>query len=178
MSGNSVCLSNDKKIKNAFYYLTSEYRFRQDVKNYFAPKQKWLTKKIPNHWCDKSDLIPIILFEMIVHFVEEEMDMVGWDWNKEVQGGHLSQEHADKIKQTEATILEIYKWIKTDKPVMEKEYQRLVSLSFPKHGNLCFYLTKEQREFLLVAHTIEIEISKKDQEMLYKVIEVRESLWT
>jgi hypothetical protein len=167
-----------EKIKNTFYYLTSKYRFRQDVKNYFTPKQKWLTKKIPNHWCDKVELIPICLFEMLVHFVEKEMDNVCWDWQSEVGEGYVSQEYADNYKERQENILQIYKWIKTDRPAMEKENQRLVNLSFPEDGNLSFSLTKEEKEFLLAAHTIEIEIDKKDQEMLHKIIDVRQYLWT
>lgn len=169
-----------EKIKNAFYYLTSEYRFRHDIKNYFAPKQKWLTKKIPNHWQDKPELILDLLFEMVVHFIEEEKGISDLDWQSEVESGYVSQEYADKHKQTEATILEIYKWIKTDRPAMEKEYERLVNLSFTENNcrNLCFSFTKEEREFLLAAHTVEMEMNKKDQEMLHKVIEVREYLCT
>lgn len=170
-----------EQIKNAFYYLTSEYRFRQDVKNYFTPKQKWLTKKIPNHWCDKVELIPVCLFEIIVNFVEKEMDEVCWDWQSEVDKGYVSQEYADEYKQREVNILEIYKWIKTDRPAMEKEQDRLLNSCFSDSTfdrDLCFSLTEGEKVFLNLRSENEIEMNKKDQEMLHRIIDVREYLWT
>ena len=36
------------------------------------PRQKWLTKKIPNHWIDKDYLWELVILEGIKHYVEGE----------------------------------------------------------------------------------------------------------
>lgn len=49
------------------------------------PKQRWLTKNIPNNWQDKVTLIPDILFDCIIHFVEQEkcFEQVDYEWSEE-----------------------------------------------------------------------------------------------
>lgn len=43
-----------------------------DIRDWFFPRQRWLTKEIPNYWCDKVELIPLTLFKSLEHFVEVE----------------------------------------------------------------------------------------------------------
>jgi len=45
------------------------------------PRQKWLTKEIPNHWSDKTYLIPKILTTCLIHFVEEEKCFTRTDYS-------------------------------------------------------------------------------------------------
>lgn len=73
-------------------------------------------KNVPKHWCDKVELIPIVLFEILVHFVEQEMDYVAWDWQSEVDAGNTSQEQADRVKTSEAEIRMVYNYIKFTRP--------------------------------------------------------------
>lgn len=42
------------------------------LKWWLNPRQKWLIKKIPNHWEDKDVLIELVLEECLIHFIEEE----------------------------------------------------------------------------------------------------------
>jgi len=42
------------------------------IRNWFNPRQKWLTSKIPNHWIDKDTLWEICIIEGIKHYVEGE----------------------------------------------------------------------------------------------------------
>jgi len=42
------------------------------LKWWLKPRQKWLIKKIPNHWEDKDVLIELVLEECLIHFIEDE----------------------------------------------------------------------------------------------------------
>jgi hypothetical protein len=42
------------------------------VRDWFNPKQKWLTSKIPNRWMDKDQVWEICILEGIKHYVEGE----------------------------------------------------------------------------------------------------------
>lgn len=42
------------------------------VRDFLFPRQRWLTKVIPNHWCDKPELISDVLFAILIDFVEGE----------------------------------------------------------------------------------------------------------
>jgi hypothetical protein len=98
----------------------------QDLKQYicdlFNPKQKWLTKQIPRAWQDKPELIRDVLFNCIVHFVEEEngLDPHGVDWSEELKNGHVTQEYVDHNNEILDSITRCYNWIKTDRPRLEK----------------------------------------------------------
>ena len=42
------------------------------IRDFIFPRNRWATKVIPNHWSDKTYLIPTFLFAAIVHFIEDE----------------------------------------------------------------------------------------------------------
>lgn len=163
-----------------FPVFAPQTRLKNWISELIWPRQKWLTKKIPRHWCDKVELIPICLYEMIVDFVEKEMDNVGWDWKEEVEAGYCTQKQADRVKQTEETILEIYRWIKVKKPMMQIAEERYLNLAFEdtELDSLSFELTEEQNNYLEKSRELEKEIEEEDQKMLHKIIEVRPYLWT
>jgi hypothetical protein len=51
------------------------WKYRQiwyDIRDWFNPRQKWLFKRIPNHWVDKDTLWEICILEGIKHYVEQE----------------------------------------------------------------------------------------------------------
>jgi len=57
------------------------YKYKQiwyDIRDWFNPRQKWLIKKIPNHWVDKDTLWEICILEGIKHFVEKEKVFDVW----------------------------------------------------------------------------------------------------
>jgi hypothetical protein len=58
-------------IESKLSYYRNYWWYRK-VSTFFNPRQKWLTKQIPNTWCDKTTLIPQLNFAMIVHFVDVE----------------------------------------------------------------------------------------------------------
>lgn len=51
------------------------------IRNYFWPQNKWLTKHIPNGWLDKDALLEDIIAATIIEFVDGEkgFEVTVWD---------------------------------------------------------------------------------------------------
>jgi hypothetical protein len=132
---------------------------KSKISSFFFPRQKWLTKKIPNSWCDKVELIPLVLFAVLEHYVETEMHRVSWDWCE------THKEAGEKINK-------IYKYIKEERPQLEKQLDQ----SYPR-----FVFDKlpilEELDFS-EAHRIETLIEEKDSEAMIGIVELRNFLWS
>ncbi len=130
---------------------------KSKISSFFFPRQKWLTKKIPNTWCDKVELIPLLLFAILEDYVEGEMDRVLWDWH---------ENHRD----AEEKILKIYKYIKEERPQLQKDLEK----SYPPFEG---FPLKETLDFSEV-HRLEALIDQRDSEAMNGIIEVRNFLWS
>jgi len=158
------------------------YRFREfiySIKTFFNPRQKWLTKKIPNTWCDKVELIPLCLFEMIKHFVEEEMDNVCWGLEEDVEKGYCSKEYSDKMAAAGNKIREIYNYYTVVRPDLQKQLDG----AYPDLGDNFLdslkEMTKDSYKSLYgEVRRLEELIEKKDTEYLLDIIKLRGYLWT
>jgi hypothetical protein len=82
-----------------------------DIREFFFPRQRWLTGKIPNHWCDKVELLPILIFESLIHYVEVEQGLDSRDWNVDVHGNSLAE------------LTEAYRYAKTIRHRLKKKYK-------------------------------------------------------
>jgi len=91
-------------IKNLFY----------SIRDFFNPRQKWLTKKIPRSWADKVWLIQLVAFESIVHFIEEEEAFDHIDWS-------ATQEH----KEAAEAFKRAYQYVKIRIPILEEKNEKL-----------------------------------------------------
>ena len=172
-------------VGRLFPIFSIRWKIKQYISELIWPRQKWLTKKIPRHWCDKVELIRICLFEMIIDFVENEMDIVSWDWSEEVEKGYISQERADKVKQDEFEIRKIYHYIKHVRPALEKEkdaaYPPIAEnwLTANDKGDMVFSnLSEEEEACYNKVSDLEEQIEKQDQQMMLKIVELRTILWT
>lgn len=165
-------------------FYTIKYRLSnawQKVKEFFNPRQKWLTKKIPNHWADKVYLIQELNFEMLRHFVEVEMVEVPIDWHYD-EGHHNAY---DKI-------MRAYHLITVEIPNAEKEMEEHLEENFSNKSfgvskgekNGIFYTEfqpVDQKEFeKSLERSVELEqrASKLIAEALHIIVDVREWLWT
>lgn len=168
------------KLRNIFKkYFWTELKW--DIICFFTPRQKWLTDKIPNNWCDKVELIPLVLFEILVNFVEQEMEAVSWDFSQEVRHGNCSQEYSDHIKFIKSEILSVYDYIKIKRPSLEQELKDL-------HPPLEDVVKDLQNLFdnrsssLMDAHReierVKKEIEDLDTQAMYKIVKYRSYLWT
>lgn len=142
---------------------------KYDIRDFFFPRQKWLMLNVPKHWCDKVELIPIVLFEILVHFVEQEMDSIPWDWQSEVDAGNTSQEQADRVKTSEAEIRSVYNYIKFARPDLQVQLDD----SFPS-------LNKRGTFEELYGETNRLVkcIEENDEWAMQTILANRRALWT
>ena len=118
-------LKTPSLLFNSFFWFDVKYQ----IFAYFNPRQKWLTKTIPKTWCDKVTLIPHLLFECLIHFVDKERGIrYDTDWEEELKKGYITQEYVDSIKARDALLLEVYNYVKTERAALEIEHQN----SYPK----------------------------------------------
>ena len=104
---------------NSFYWWDLKYK----IQAWFKPRQKWLTRTIPNTWCDKVALIPHLLFACLVHYVEEEKGLQDeTDWSDDLEKGYVSQEYVDNVKATDSELRAVYNYIKVERPDLEKQH--------------------------------------------------------
>ena len=153
------------KLRDAYY----------SVRDFLSPRQRWLIKKIPNHWCDKVELIPLCLFTILKHFVEEEMDNVLWDWSDEVKNGFVSQEYADREAAREKEIRDIYHYVTVERPALEKQRDN----SYPPMDDLTKPFKKGDYERLYgEVNRLEKLLDEKDTDNLVRIVKLRGYLWT
>ena len=124
------------------------------------PRQKWLTKQIPNEWNDKVTLIRDINFAMIVHFIEGEKCFEYTNYENSGDG------HVKFARE----LMECYLYIKTRRPMLDKQYWD----SFPKDEEYTGDYNKDYAE----TNRLEKEIEDQDTYWLTWIVTNRGYLWT
>jgi hypothetical protein len=128
---------------------------------YFVrPRQRWLTKQIPNEWNDKVTLIRDLNFAMIVHFIEDEKCFENTDYDNSSEG------HAEFAKE----LRECYDYIKNERPKLDNLYWN----SFPDENAY----TGDYNVDYADINRIEKEMEDKDTKWLTWIITNRGYLWT
>lgn len=136
---------------NSFYWDDLRYK----ISAFFNPRQKWLTKTIPNTWCDKTALIPHLLFTCLVHYVEGEEGLHdSYDYAEDLEKGYVSQQYVDSVLETDRELREVYNYIKTER----QELELSLEASYPK--------PKDPNEDIFVK-TSDIVFQMKSCEELY-----------
>ena len=81
-------------------------------RDWLMPRNEWATKIIPNHWSDKTALIPEFLYAAIIDFVEGEdaLNTIVWDEKEQNE------------------ILECYNWAK----YRRFNFKTWIDISYPK----------------------------------------------
>lgn len=171
-----------KKYINKHYWWDVQYK----ISGILKPRQKWLTKQIPKQWCDKVELIRLVLFESVIHFVESEDCFNTIDW----EGS--SAEHAKAKK----TLEEIYNLIKVELPALRQKEEdhwqsRKVIPRFAdnlfgekivdENGNVSYRMrdfTPEEREYYDISNKIGEEIYNLEQKICEMIVSVRNYMWT
>jgi hypothetical protein len=164
------------------------------ITSWFNPKQKWLTRVIPNTWCDKTELVPLVNFAILIDFVEKEdgLNQLDMDWDKEMKDGHVSQDYVDNVMRVYGDLKAVYNYIKAERPQLEKD---LVN-SYPKPlihfdemftplpGDCAQMKTTEKiyggsyEEVYAETNRLEKLIDERETWALQKIIEYRRYLWT
>jgi hypothetical protein len=107
------------KIFSSYFWHNIKYQ----ISAWFNPRQKWLTKTIPNTWCDKVTLIPNLMFTCLIHYVEDEeglQDEV--DWSQDLKEGYVSQEYINDCQNRDALLRQVYNYVKTERPMLKKQH--------------------------------------------------------
>jgi hypothetical protein len=159
----------------------------RNIKEFFNPRQKWLLKKIPNSWCDKTELIKIVAFESIVHFVEEEKAFTKIEWNS-------TEHHIEAAKNIKRAYFHIKNMKELEKiqdqawanPLI-KNYFKSTTFTTPVTKNInglniTQYIISTPNEETIVAINYALSIDKKIEDIAQDVVEItakyRHYLWT
>jgi hypothetical protein len=164
-----------KKIFNWWFWSNAW----SDFKCIFNPRQRWLTKKIPNHWCDKVELIRIMLFECLVHYVDGEkcFENVAWDNEEDFKDSGPNWEKIfEEKKETKAKILKCYDYITKQRPQLDKDLYK----AYPEFTNIDDMINNKNNYLERYAGviSIEAEMERLDNETLFTILELRQVLWT
>ncbi len=65
------------KIKLIWWWIERHWNI---FENFLNPKNKWLTKIIPNHYTENDKLIELVLFKILVNYVEVEKGLTYFEW--------------------------------------------------------------------------------------------------
>jgi hypothetical protein len=152
-----------------------------NIKCFFNPRQRWLIKKIPNHWCDKVELIRIVLFECLVDFVDGEkcFEVLCWGENEEdyKHYGENWQQKVQEKQEEKAKILKCYDYITKQRPQLSIDLDK----AYPEFDIDDMLQVRKTINYLdTYGEVIRIEalIEKLDKETLSTILELRERLWT
>lgn len=143
------------------------------ITTWFNPRQKWLTDVIPTRWCDKTELITMVNFAILIDFVEGEngLDQLYIDWDEQLKGGFIGQEYVDNVKHVYGELRDVYYYIKTERASLQKR----LNDSYPPYPDTRA-LTYEAAYG--ETNRLEAEIEERDTWALHKIAEHRGVLWT
>jgi hypothetical protein len=135
-------------------------RYWDEVCYFFNPRQKWIKKQIPNSWCDKTHLIPLINFAIVVDFVENEDALNVTDW----------EASSAQASQFEKELKDCYDYVKIRRPKLEED----LGNSYPDEEKMTgdYYVDYADH------NRLEIEMDKNDTKYLTWIVVNRDFFWT
>ena len=135
-------------------------RYWDEVRYFFNPRQKWIKNQIPNSWCDKTHLIPLINFAIVVDFVENEDALNVTDW----------EASSEQASQFEKELKDCYDYVKIRRPKLEED----LGNSYPDEEKMTgdYYVDYADH------NRLEIELDKNDTKYLTWIVVNRDFFWT
>ncbi len=136
------------------------------------PRQRWLTKQIPRDWTDKTNLVPDLLFAVVVHFVEEEDCFGVTDW----PGSGLAAE--------EAQLKAVYAWAKTGRAAHQARIEAAHPPLPPLDTSLEDWLADfnqpnpERTAAYKEVWRLEAEMTELDRQHMTTIVSLVPHLWT
>ena len=94
-------------------------KYWDELRWWWNPRQKWLIKKIPNHWVDKDYLWEICILEGIKHYVEQDG---GLDFNNYVSN-QTDASYPEWQKKFDKEVKTMYDYITVILPILNKELE-------------------------------------------------------
>ena len=144
--------------KNGFSLKCKLKRFKEWASNTMRPRQRWLTKQIPNEWRDKLTLIPEVNFMFVIHFIEGERALETTDWKN------------SGATEFETGLKDCYDYIKNRRPKIQIDIENSYPDLEAKTGDY----------FVDYAELIRLELllNKEDTKYLIWIINNRDHFWT
>lgn len=150
-------------------------QIKDDICAWFKPRQKWLTKVIPNTWCDKTELVPRLLFTILTDFVENEngLDQLTIDWDKE--RAFVSQKYIDDVMTSYGELKEAYEYVKYERDKLLKAHLD----SYPDIDLTDTLALKQPYEIAYRENNrLEKELEEKDLKAMMTIVKHHQILWT
>lgn len=148
-------------VRETSFTLKVKLSVNYDKLRYFLnPRQKWLTKQIPKEWNDKTNLIPLVNFAMVVHFIEVEDANGITNWSNS----------GDTVNQFYTELKECYDYIKNRRPQLQKELDE----SYPNYEKRTGKYEIDYAE----TNRLELLINKEDTKYLTWIVVNRDFFWT
>ena len=108
---------NYKRLFSQYFWNDKWYK----ITAFFNPRQKWLTKHIPNTWKDKPELIQDILFACLIDYVEGEEGLRDASfYEQDLKDGYISQEYHDHSVAINNDLREVYVYLKEERSKLVK----------------------------------------------------------
>lgn len=146
--------------KKGFHLKCKLIELKDWIRYTINPRQKWLTKKIPKHWSDKTYLIPELNFAMVVDFIEGEKALDVTDWV-------ASSEGADQFSKE---LVDCYEYIKRRRPKIQEDLDN----SYPDEDTMTGDYFTDYAEL----NKLEILLNKEDTKYLTWIVVNRDYFWT
>ena len=93
-----VCTAIPWKVRDKYY----------KTRDFFFPRNQWARDVIPNHWSDKTTLIPDLMFAGVIDFVDNE---------KVFDRVVLTKKHKKELR-------EVYEWAKTGRIELQNQIDK------------------------------------------------------
>ena len=133
------------------------------VKSWFKGPHNIIFLNIPPTWCDKDVLMRLVVFKLLVDYVEKERAVTRIVWDS-------CQEDIDDFNK----ILKAYKWIKIERDIAVKVYEDELERVYGHKS----YRDPTPAEDMKKVRDAEMYYENKDQDILHDIIAVRRKLWT
>ena len=144
-----------------------------EVRYFFNPRQRWLTKKIPNHWCDKDYLWELCILEGIKHHVEQDY---GLHYYEESQ---KDATYPEQQKQFDKELHDIYDMVKNQLPLLESLLKSAWEIiPTPNLDDLNKTTKKSYEETYGEVNSLEKQIAELKTKVMVWAVTNRESIWT
>jgi hypothetical protein len=153
-------------------------RVLDNIRYWFNPRQKWLIKKIPNHWMDKDGLWELCILEGIKHYVEQDYGL-GWEPDS-FEKSQKDPEYPESQKQFDREVKAAYDRITVELPKLEKQLEEEWD-TVPKFDINDFNSRKNQRSYTETYGDIDrldAEIYKLKTEVMVWAIQRRDCIWS
>lgn len=139
-------------------------RLKNRISAWWHPPQKWLSDAIPKSYCDKDELIRVVLFKIFRDFVDVERGIhsiywkgMGFEYPDQVAGLEIEEKNRKIAKE----MWKAWDWIAIGR---EESVKKLSILRAAEDYNS--------------SHPLDKEIEDTDTKVLAKIVEWRPLLWT